>query len=110
LISADIFVHPSLSEGTPNSVIEAMACKLPVIATSVGDIPNIIEDGKDGFLIPPRDSRQLASKLNSLIQNEKLREQFGLNGLQKVQSKFGSWETQTKILMNLYQEVRSNCT
>ena len=109
LISADIFVHPSLSEGTPNSVIEAMACKLPVIATSVGDIPNVIDDGENCFLVPPKDSGQLASKLNSLIQSENLREQFGQNGLQVVRSKFGSWETQTKLLRNLYQEVINNC-
>ena len=110
LISADIFVHPSLSEGTPNSVIEAMACKLPVIATSVGDIPNVIGDGENGFLVPPKDSGQLASKLNSLIQSENLREQFGQNGLQTIRSKFGSWETQTKLLRKLYQEVMDKCT
>lgn len=109
LNSADIFVHPSLSEGTPNSVIEAMACKLPVIATSVGDIPNVIEDGENGFLVPPRDFSQLASKLNRLIESKNLREQFGQNGLQMVQSRFGSWETQTELLRKLYQEVMDKC-
>ena len=109
MISADIFVHPSLSEGTPNSVIEAMACKLPVLATTVGDIPNIIEDGKDGLLIPPKDSDQLASKLNNLIQSQKLRDQFGHSALHKVQTNFGNLKTQTQQLLKVYQAIMNNC-
>ena len=105
LNSADIFVHPSLSEGTPNSVIEAMACKLPVLATTVGDIPNIIEDEKDGFLIPPKDTGELTNKLYRLIQDEQLRQQVGLSALQKVQSKFGSWETQSRLFLNIYRRM-----
>ena len=105
LNSADIFVHPSLSEGTPNSIIEAMACGLPVLATAVGDIPNIIDSGHDGILIPSKDYKQIEIKLDTLIQSEKLRNQYSQNGFKKVRSKFGNWETQAQLLFNLYHKA-----
>jgi glycosyltransferase involved in cell wall biosynthesis len=59
----DVFALPSVKEGFPWSVLEAMAAKVPVIATNVGAIPEIIEDGKSGLIVPPRDPHALAQAI-----------------------------------------------
>jgi glycosyltransferase involved in cell wall biosynthesis len=63
----DIFVLPSLNEGLPMTVLEAMAASRPVIATRVGAIPNVINDGENGLLVDPRDSEGLRSAIASLL-------------------------------------------
>jgi len=60
LKGADILVNPSLSEGLPNIILEAMAVRLPVVATAVGGVPEIVNDGQTGFLVPSQDSEALA--------------------------------------------------
>ena len=62
----DIFVMPSLEEGFPIAALDAMAAGLPVVATAVGGVPELIEDGKTGWLVPPRDAEALASRLRLL--------------------------------------------
>ena len=64
---------PSLEEGFPIAALDAMAAGLPVVATSVGGVPELIEDGKTGWLVPPRDAEALASRLRSLLCNPELR-------------------------------------
>lgn len=86
--AADIFVLPSYSEGLPLSILEAMASNTSVIAGNVGGIPEIIEDGKNGFIVPPKDIEVLIEKLNILIFNTKLRESFAKNSLKMVQNNF----------------------
>jgi glycosyltransferase involved in cell wall biosynthesis len=66
---SDIFVLPSLSEGMPNSLLQAMACELPVVATNVSSIPALICDGENGFLAPPKDPEGLYRGLKQLILN-----------------------------------------
>ena len=76
--SMDIFVLSSLTEGAPLTLLEAMAMELPVIATRVGGIPEIINDGKNGLLVNSRDADALRGKMNELIANkEKAREISG---------------------------------
>ncbi|MCC7291259.1 MAG: glycosyltransferase family 4 protein [Phycisphaerales bacterium] len=65
---ADVFVLPSLSEGTPRVLVEARARGIPVISTNVGGIPTSIEDGVDGILVPPRDSAALARAIDYIIE------------------------------------------
>ncbi len=67
LLEADIFVLASLDEGTPLSILEAMASKVPVIATRVGGIPDQIQDGVTGLLIDPRDSDQIVAAIERLL-------------------------------------------
>jgi len=72
----DVFILPSLKEGFPWIILEVMAAEVPIVATGVGAIPEIIENGKSGFLIKPKDSQNLAEKVKEVILNPKLKKQF----------------------------------
>jgi len=78
--AADIFVLPSLSEGTPRILLEARAAGLPVIATRVGGIPSSVTDGHDGLLVAPGDPRAIAVALERLIVDGGLRRKLIRNG------------------------------
>jgi len=67
LKQAKVFALPSLSEGQPRVLVEAMACGLPVVATNVGGIPEIVVDGVNGFLVPPRDEKALAKAIEKAL-------------------------------------------
>ena len=82
--NADIFVLPTYAEAMPISVIEAMAAGLPVISTSVGGIPELIEDGKDGLLFSPGDVNSLAEKISVLLNDKDMRIKIGNKARQKV--------------------------
>jgi len=88
LKAMDIAVISSLKEGTPYFILEAMAAGLPIVATNVGGIPEMIDDGKTGFLVPPKDAMILAHKLKLLIQDQNLCRQMGQAGLNKVKKDF----------------------
>lgn len=88
LCESDIFVLPSYNEGMPMSVLEAMAYGIPVIATTVGGIPEIINNGVNGFLIHIGDIIALADKLEILLLNKDFAKQIGQAGRQTVQQKF----------------------
>lgn len=76
--SADIFVLSSLWEGCPNVVLEAMAHGVPVVATAVGGVPEMVEHGISGILVPPRDTRSLADALVLLTRDAALRRSMGI--------------------------------
>ncbi len=102
LNSADIFVLTSVSEGNPNIILEAMSSGLPIIATAVGGIPEMIRDGEEGLLIPPRSPEALAEKLNTLLGDPELQKKLSQNALKTVQSNYASWEKQASQLKALY--------
>ncbi|HLM61322.1 MAG TPA: glycosyltransferase family 4 protein, partial [Pyrinomonadaceae bacterium] len=81
---ADIFVLPTYAEAMPMSVIEAMAAGLPVISTTVGGIPELIEDGTDGFLVAPGDVNALAGKISFLLNNKDIRIDIGRRARRKA--------------------------
>ncbi len=84
----DIFILPSLSEGLCNAVIEAMAAKLPVIATNTGGNPELVEDGKTGILIPPRSPENIANAVLELVNDANKRNDMGESGFNKVKNEF----------------------
>ncbi|MNY22107.1 putative glycosyltransferase EpsD [compost metagenome] len=80
LLAADVFCLPSLLEGLPLSAAEAMAARLPIVATRVGGVPEIIQDGVTGYLVPPRDPAALAERLVALLADPASRQRFGTAG------------------------------
>jgi len=84
----DIFVLPSLWEGTPNVILEAMAYGKPVISTKVGGVPELIENMKEGILIAPADSNELAEKIIWMTQNKNKAAEFGINAKEKIKKSF----------------------
>ena len=85
---ATLFVLPSYHEGLPYVLLEAMAVGLPVIMTPVGAIPEIIEDGRHGFLIQPGDYTALARRIVQLLEDEALRRRMSLANRLLIQSSF----------------------
>lgn len=81
---ADLFVFPSLREGLPLSVMEAMACGVPVIASRVRGNEDLIDDGKNGFTYPVRDAGEFLGKVSQLIENPELRRTFSSAGRSRV--------------------------
>jgi glycosyltransferase involved in cell wall biosynthesis len=74
---ADVFVLPSRGDCTPLAVGEALACGLPIVATAVGAMPELVHHGENGFIVPTRDPGQLASALTTLIDQPQTRRMFG---------------------------------
>lgn len=82
LQAADIFILPSLNEALPMSVLEAMSCGLPVVATRVGGIPEIISNMENGILVEPANPDQLAAEIESLLDQPSLADELGKNARQ----------------------------
>lgn len=88
LSKADVYVQPSYEEALGIAIVEAMAACLPVVATTVGGIPEIVEDGKTGFLVPSRDVVGLTEAMVALAKDSSLRKKMGFAGRQVVEDKF----------------------
>ncbi len=86
----DIFVLPTYYyyECFPLVLLEAMRSSIPVVSTFEGGIPDVVEDGKTGFLVPQKDSQALAQKLEILIRNPELRQQMGFAGRKRYEENF----------------------
>jgi glycosyltransferase involved in cell wall biosynthesis len=84
----DVSVLSSLSEGFPNSVVEAMAASRPVVATSVGGTADAVIDGETGFLVPPRDPAAMAAGLRRLLDDEQLRRTMGRAGSDRARREY----------------------
>ncbi|MDP4222309.1 MAG: glycosyltransferase [Bacteroidota bacterium] len=85
---SDIFLSTSLFEGVSNSIMEAMASGLPIVATNVGDNNYLIRDGYNGYLVPVKDVNSIVERLDSLALSEDARVQFGKNSLNLIESCF----------------------
>jgi len=97
----DIFVLPSIKEGFPWTVIEAMAAGIPVIATKVGALPEIIQSGQNGILVQPKNPQQIAGAITKLLNNEDLRKDLAEQGRKTVIEKF-NLEKMIKQYENLF--------
>jgi sugar transferase (PEP-CTERM/EpsH1 system associated) len=97
----DIYVLPSLSEGLPMVLLEAMAAGCPVIATNVGGVPTMIKHGENGSLIEPKNHKVLASEIIRLLSDKKLRNRYSKNGLNLFREKFSA-DIMTRKYEQLY--------
>jgi glycosyltransferase involved in cell wall biosynthesis len=100
----DVMVLPSLTEGLPNVLLETFACAKPVVATSVGGVPEVVVDGLNGLLVPAGRPDLLADAMQWCLTNPEMMRAMGEAGYQKVRSEF-SFEEQTKKLENIYSEI-----
>jgi glycosyltransferase involved in cell wall biosynthesis len=101
---ADIFVLPSSHEAFPLVILEAMACETPVVASSIGDIPDIIQDGATGFLVEPGSSEELSQKIIELLEDDELRERMGKRARSVVKAKY-DWKNISTMIANVYEKV-----
>jgi len=98
---SDIFVLPSLWEGLPNSVLEAMATETAVVATDVDGTPEVVQDGKTGLLVPPANVEALQEAIAYLLGNATLRQEMGSCGRNRVAREF-SHEKNIASFLSLY--------
>jgi glycosyltransferase involved in cell wall biosynthesis len=100
----DVFVHSSLRDGMPNAVLEAMACERAVIATPVGGVPDILEDGKNGILVPVNDPERLAEKILGLLADPSLRSRLGKNARETITEGFTP-EMELAANLDVYRKI-----
>ncbi len=103
LAAADVYVHPSLFEALPTSILEAMAVGLPVVATNVGGVPELVADGRTGLLVPPASAHALAGAMLTLL-DPALRTAFGAAGRRWAESE-GSAQVWLDRIEALYRRV-----
>ncbi|NEU76498.1 glycosyltransferase family 4 protein [Hassallia byssoidea VB512170] len=104
LAQSQIFILSTHYEGLPISILEAMRAGLPVVATSVNGIPEEVEHGKTGLLVPRKDVQALANALQTLIQSPDLRQQMGEAGRQKFEQEF-TVERMINETKAVYEEI-----
>lgn len=103
LIKADLFVLPSRIEGLPTTILEALTLGVPVIASNVGGIPDIIRNGKNGILVPPEDVKALSQAIIRLIDEEGLRKRLILEGYKTVP--FYRWSRIVNQYFDIYRTI-----
>ncbi len=105
MCSADVFALNSTLEGMPLVLLEAMSCKLPVLTTPAGGIPELVRPGKDGVVTKGYEKEEYAEELIKLLENDSKREKFGQAGLDRVEDKF----TAEKVV-SMYEKVFEEAT
>ena len=105
LLSAfDIFILTSLWEGLPNVIMEAMCARLPVVATDVGGVGELIIHGENGFLVAPDDACAMSDAVNRLIGDAELRREFGHAGRRTIEKRF-SLDQMCEATSRMYDEL-----
>lgn len=104
LDTADIYVLPSFTEGVPRSIVEAMALGKPVIATRVGGVPELLENGELGIIVPPDDSTALATAMYEMAADKVLRAEFSQRGIAHAREKY-TFENHHAALESLLDET-----
>ena len=104
MAAGDVFVLPSLSEGLPTVVCEAMACGRPVVATAVDGTPEIVRDGETGFLVPPRDAPRLADALARVLDDPGLAAAMRERALELSAESY-TWDANASAYADIYEEL-----
>jgi glycosyltransferase involved in cell wall biosynthesis len=110
LTQADLFVLPSLSEGLPLVLVEAMSAGKPVVATEVGGIPDVLVDegdGKTGYLVPPESPEALAEAITAVLSAPDKAHNMGQNGRDRIEKQF-TWSTIADQTITIYRTLLSS--
>lgn len=105
----DVFVLSSIAEGTPNTVLEAMASGLPVVGTRVGGMPNLVSEGVEGLLTPAQDPEALAAAMMRYARDEALRAEHGRQARLRAEREFGI-DTMVRDYLSLYDRAAARRT
>ena len=100
----DVYVCCSLTEGLPIAMIEAMALRRPIVATRVGGIPELIEDGVSGILVPPKDPDSIANAILDILNGPELGHRLGENAVKQYKEKF-ELSSIAEQLNNIYHDI-----
>ena len=102
--AADVYLHAARADTFPNTVLEALACGTPVVATAVGGIPEQIEDGNTGFLVPAGDSAMMEQRITKLLENDEVRIEMGLAAAESAGKRF-SLEREVNDYLEWYHDI-----
>jgi glycosyltransferase involved in cell wall biosynthesis len=102
--ASDVVLLPSFREGLPNNLVEAAACARPIVATATDGIPEVVQDGETGLLVPKGDAGALASAIGRLLDDSELAHRMGQAGRRHVLERF-SWSGYADGMMDVYRSV-----
>jgi glycosyltransferase involved in cell wall biosynthesis len=102
--AADVYVHAAKSDNFPNAVLEALACGTPAVATAVDGIPEQVEDGRTGFLVPAGDAESMARQIVRLLSDENLRRRMGTAAAETARRRF-DFHQQVRAYLDWYQDI-----
>jgi glycosyltransferase involved in cell wall biosynthesis len=100
----NVFVLPSLNEGLPMALLEAQAAQIPVVATCVGAIPDVLQNGVTGMLIPPKDPQAIAEAIIMILSDKQLASGIAQQGFERVRDNFSSQKMAARYL-SIYKEL-----
>jgi glycosyltransferase involved in cell wall biosynthesis len=103
-VTADVFVLPSHSEGSPNVLLEAMAANLPIVATAVGGVPEMVENNESALLVPPNDPPSIAGAIARLLTDEELVLRLTTNAATLVDTRYTP-ENYVRSVVEIYRGV-----
>lgn len=103
--AADVYLLPSLEDNLPNNLLEAMACGTPVVGFGIGGLPDVIESGRNGYLVSPFDTLRYADRILDLVSDRTKREDFGKTARDTVERRF-SMSRQASEYLRLFSELR----
>ncbi len=111
LAAIDLLILTSISESSPNAILEAMAIGRPVVATRVGGIPELVQDGQTGILVTPRKAEEVAERVIMLLKNPALRREMGEAARRRVENEYTVEQVMRRldgIYSGLLSERRAN--
>jgi glycosyltransferase involved in cell wall biosynthesis len=107
--AADIYVHAARADTFPTSILEAMACGAPVVATAVGGISEQVDDMRTGFLVEMGDAQGFAARMTQLLSNELMKRDMGRQAVEKARGHY-NFNAQVDAYLNWYEELLKNRT
>jgi glycosyltransferase involved in cell wall biosynthesis len=102
--NATLFVLPSHYEGLPTTLLEAMSCRLPVVATNISGNVDVIENGKNGISVPPKSPQKMAEVISTLLEDEELKKKLGENARKTIEQRF-TWDIICDNILKCYTQI-----